>query len=89
MSSSKTKSKDAKNAGYPAQGKPEAATDAIKPIEGLKEQVKSKKEETGYVGGRISMKQMKLYLAYSAPGQKRAIKSLCGALDQHKKKKAA
>lgn len=81
--------KDALGAKRNAQK--DVPADGIKPLEHLEKQAaaKPKKEETGYVGGRLSMKQMKLYLAYSAPNQKHAIKSLCGALDQHKKKKAA
>lgn len=69
------------------------ATAEVAPLDHLKDQVaaKPKREETGYVGGRVSSKQMKLYLAYAQPGtgQVRAIKSLCGAFDSAKKKKAA
>lgn len=89
---SKNKTNEQKEAlGAKRNTQKDAPTDGIKPLDHLKDQsaTKTKKEEVGYTGGRVSMKQMKLYLAYSEPSQKRAIKSLCGAFDHHKKKKVA
>jgi len=93
MTSQKSKNKTANAGGY-NNNNPTTKTEDAKVLDHLKGQhekkASRKEDEIGYVGGRVSMKQMKLYLTYAQPGtgQVRAIKSLCGAY-QHKKKKAA
>jgi hypothetical protein len=91
MTSQKSKNKTANNGGY--NGTVASGTVAeVKPLEALKDQVakKEKEDKTGYVGGRINSRQMKLFLAFATtPEQKRAIKSLCGVYDQKKTSKKA